>query len=109
MIVVPDVRNKPIGEGGKQLADLGLRYITEYQEITTESVILDQFPLPGVEVIKGSIIDLYLNKKPNAVTIMPDLLGKTNEEVIKILDDLNIQYNLKGIGRAMKQDPEAGT
>ncbi len=108
-IVVPDVRNKPIGEGGKQLADLGLRYITEYQEITTESVILDQFPLPGVEVIKGSIIDLYLNKKPDAVKIMPDLLGKTNEEVIKILDDLNIQYNLKGIGRAIKQEPEAGT
>lgn len=107
-IVVPDVRNKPIGEGGKELADLGLKYITEYQEISTNSIIVDQFPLPGVEVVKGSIIDLYLNKRTQIERLMPDLLGKTNEEIISLLDDLGIPYELKGNGKAKKQEPEPG-
>ena len=107
-IIVPDVRNKKISEVGKVLKDLGLRYTTEYQEITTESIILDQFPLPGAEVLKGSIIDLYLNIKPKTI-IMPDLTWKTKEEVIKILDDLNLQYTLTGTGKAKSQNPEAGS
>lgn len=106
-IIVPDVRNKKISEVGKGLKDLGLRYTTEYQEITTESIILDQFPLPGAEVLKGSIIDLYLNIKPKTI-IMPDLTWKTKEDVIKILDDLNLQYTLTGTGKAKSQNPEAG-
>ena len=106
-IIVPDVRNKKISEVGKVLKDLGLRYTTEYQEITTESIILDQFPLPGAEVLKGSIIDLYLNIKPKTI-IMPDLTWKTKEEVIKILDDLNLQYTLTGTGKVKSQNPEAG-
>lgn len=106
-IIVPDVRNKKISEGGKILADLGLRYTTEYQEITTESAILDQFPLPGAEVIKGSIIDLYLNKKPSAM-IMPDLIGKTKDEVMIALDELNLQYTLNGSGVAVSQNPAPG-
>lgn len=64
-IIVPDVRNKKISDAGKVLTELGLRYTTEYQEITTNSIIKDQFPLPGAEVIKGSIIDLYLNQQKN--------------------------------------------
>ena len=106
-IVVPDVRNKKISEVGKTLTDLGLRYTTEYQEITTESIIIDQFPLPGVEVIKGSIIDLNLNLK-SPVMIMPDLTGKTKDEVITALDELNLQYTLNGSGKVVSQIPLPG-
>ena len=107
-IVVPDVRNKKINEVGKTLSDLGLRYTTEYQDITVDSIIMDQFPLPGAEVIKGSIIDLYLNERPVVIT-MPDLIGKTREEVTEILDKLNIQYTLKGEGKVINQSPIPGT
>lgn len=106
-IIVPDVRNKKIGDAGKLLTDLELRYTTEYQEITTDSTVLDQFPLPGVEVIKGSIIDLYLNEKPNTLT-MPNLIGKTKDEAVKILDELNLQYTINGTGRVIKQSPGHG-
>ncbi|WFA09627.1 PASTA domain-containing penicillin-binding protein [Tissierella sp. Yu-01] len=106
-IIVPDVRNKKIGDAGKLLTELELRYTTEYQEITTDSTVLDQFPLPGVEVIKGSIIDLYLNEKPNILT-MPDLIGKTKDEAIKILDELNLQYTLNGTGKVTNQSPGPG-
>lgn len=107
ILVVPDVRNILIGEAGKQLSDMGLRYTTEYQDITTESKILDQFPLPGTEVVKGSIIDLYLNKRPEAIK-MPDLSGKTKDEVMITLDELSLQYILNGTGTVISQTPMPG-
>lgn len=106
-VVIPDLRNKKIGEAGKTLTDLGLKYTTEYLEITTESIIKDQFPMPGTEVIKGSIVDLYLNLKPKTI-IMPDLIGKSKEEVIIALDEYNISYTLNGSGNAISQRPAPG-
>ena len=63
--VVPDVRNMTIGEAGEILSQLGFRYTTESYNITENSVVIDQFPLPGTEVTKGSIIDLYLQEEYN--------------------------------------------
>lgn len=106
-VIVPDIRHMKIGDAGRTLSDLGLRYTTEYLELTSESIILDQFPLPGVEVLKGSIIDLYLNVRTEEI-IMPDLSGKTKDEVIDILDELNIQYTFQGNGKVIKQSLEPG-
>lgn len=110
MVVVPDVREQTIVEAGKILTDLGFKYNTETIEITAESKVIDQFPLPGTEVSQGSIIDLYLNIKRNEldVNLMPDLMGKRKEEVIKILDKLNIKYNINGNGIVTKQFPKSG-
>lgn len=105
-VIVPDIRNKAIEEVGRTLTDLGLKYTTEYLELTSDSKVLDQFPLPGIQVVKGSIIDLYFEIRPETIT-MPDLMGKTKEEAIKILDDLNIKYNLNGTGKVTNQIPQA--
>jgi len=59
--VVPDVRNKKIEEAGRILTELGFRYTTESYNFEENSVVIEQFPLPGTEVTKGSIIDLYLD------------------------------------------------
>ena len=59
--VVPDVRNLSIGEAGRILTELGFRYTTESYNIEENSIVIEQFPLPGTEVTKGSIIDLYLD------------------------------------------------
>lgn len=107
-VIVPDIRNMKIGNAGKALAEAGLKYTTEYVDITTDSVVLDQFPLPNVQVPKGSIIDLYLNVKTKDVIIMPNLVGKTREEVIRILDDLNLNYDLKGTGIVETHNPMFG-
>lgn len=64
VVTVPDLRNKVIGDAGKILSDLELRYTTEYEDITEESKVIDQYPSPGVEVLKGSIIDLYIKEAP---------------------------------------------
>lgn len=105
-VSIPDVRNMEIGKAGEVLNKIGLKYTTEYLEFTGESKILDQFPLPGIEVAKGSIVDLYLNEK-ETVTV-PDLIGKNEGEVIKILDDLNLNYEFNGNGKVKAQNPMAG-
>lgn len=107
-VIVPDVRNMKIGEAGKILTEAGLRYTTEYMNLTSDSVILDQFPLAGTEVQKGSIVDLYLNISEGESLIMPDLIGKDKSEVIDILNNLNLNYELKGEGKAKAQDPKPG-
>ena len=63
-VTVPDLRNTLIGEAGRILTELELRYTTEYDNITEESKVIDQYPSAGVEVLKGSIIDLYINEEP---------------------------------------------
>jgi len=55
------VRNKKIEEAGRILTELGFRYTTESYNFEENSVVIEQFPLPGTEVTKGSIIDLYLD------------------------------------------------
>lgn len=107
-IIIPDVRNMKIGTAGKILIDLGLKYVTEYSEITDESLVIDQFPKPGLEVSKGSIVDLYLNVKPESVISMPYLIDKTREESVIILDEMNLQYTLTGTGTVLTQEPNPG-
>lgn len=108
LIKVPDVRNKKIGEAGKILMELGLKHTTEYLELTDESIVLDQFPLPGVEIKKGSIVDLFIDFKPNEEIKMPFLKDKNRGEVIKILDEMNLRYEFKGEGKSVSQSPLPG-
>ncbi len=107
-VIVPDVRKMKIGDAGKALAEIGLKHTTEYSNLTSDSVVIDQFPLPGTEVQRGSIVDLYLNEKTGERIIVPYLLEKDKEDVIKILDELNLNYELKGTGKAKKQTPIPG-
>ena len=108
---VPDVRNKTIEEAGRILMEYGFKYTTDSYNISENSKVIDQFPLPGTEVSKGSIIDLYLNEdqKTQKKIIMPDVMGKSKEDVIKILEGLDLKYHFKGEGSVMEQRPEPGT
>lgn len=107
-IIVPDVRNKKIGEAGKILADVGLRHTTEYIELTNESIIMDQYPLPGVSIKKDSIVDLFIDLKPKKETVMPFLTGKDKKETIDILEEMSLKYELKGNGKVESQIPQPG-
>lgn len=107
---VPDVRNKKIGEAGKILAAAGFKYTTESVNIVEDSAVVGQFPLPGKKVAKGSIIDLYLKEELNSEDkiIMPDLIKKSKDKVINILDNLGLKYQFEGEGVAISQKPEPG-
>ncbi len=107
-VIVPDVRNMEIGEAGKSLNNIGLKYTTEYVQTIAESKVIDQFPLPGTEVQEGSIIDLYLRQKEEAEIQVPYLTGKSREETIQILEEMNLNYEFKGQGNAINQNPLPG-
>ncbi|MBZ2173670.1 PASTA domain-containing protein [Schnuerera sp. xch1] len=109
-VVVPDVRNMNIQKAGKILTDSGFKYTTESYNINEKSMIIEQFPLPGTEVTKGSIIDLYLDgdyKDENKI-IVPELKGKSKDDVTMILDGLGLTYEFKGEGTVTNQKPKAG-
>lgn len=109
--IVPDVRNKTIEEAGRLLTELGFRYTTESYSFDENSVVVEQFPLPGTEVTKGSIIDLYLDvdyQKDDKI-VVPDLTGKTREEIINLLEGIGLNYEFQGEGKATEQDPVPGT
>ena len=97
-----------IGEAGKILNNIGLKYTIEYVQATDRSKVIDQFPLPGTEVQEGSIIDLYLKQKEEAEIQVPYLVGKNREEIIQTLEDMSLNYEFKGQGSAISQDPLPG-
>ena len=107
-VTVPDVRNKEIEKAGKTINDMGLKYTTEYLERTDKTKVIDQFPLPGAEVDRGTIVDLYLKQKESSETQVPYLVGKTKEEIIMMLEDMKINYEFKGDGKAVNQNPLPG-
>lgn len=111
MVEVPDVRGKTIGEAGRILLENELKYTSESFNIKEDSKIVDQFPSPGTEVSKGSIIDLYLDEefKLDDKIILPDLRGKTTEDAIKTLESLGLKYHLIGEGKVVNQTPKAGS
>ncbi len=112
IVEVPDIRGgKTIGEAGRILLESELKYTSESLNINEHSKVIDQFPSPGMEVSKGSIVDLYLDEefKSEDKIILPDLIGKSKEDVIKILDGLGLKYHFIGEGTAIRQVPERKT
>ncbi|NMA85784.1 MAG: PASTA domain-containing protein, partial [Tissierellia bacterium] len=107
-VEVPDTRGKTIGEAGRILLESELKYTSESLNINEYSKVIDQFPAPGMEVSKGSIVDLYLDEefKSEDKIILPDLIGKSKEDVIKILDGLGLKYHFIGEGTVIRQVPE---
>ena len=62
-VIVPDVRKKTIEKAGEIILNEGLEYDMDVYSVEAEDLIKDQFPTPGTKVKRGSIIELYLDKK----------------------------------------------
>ena len=109
LVVIPDVRNKMITEASKILIKAGLNH-TEIPNVTKESVVTDQFPLPNTKVKKGSMVDIYIDSKKikDNMIIVPNLTGKTAKEVTSILNDLKLKFKFTGDGIVTNQKPKPG-
>lgn len=111
VITVPDVRQKNIKEASRNILSLGLKYSTDIYDIEADQIVIDQFPLPGTRVNKGSVVDIYIQEKRNQDNriVVPDLTGKSMKNTRNLLDELGLNYRFKGEGIVVSQTPKAGT
>jgi len=112
MTVVPSVTNLPVQEAQKALAAAGLVGETSGQG----QVVLDQVPVDGVKLKKGSKVLLSLDTSgtmPAGDRTVPDLKGKSLRDAAEELADMNLVLVPEGGGQfptgiAVWQDPPAG-
>jgi stage V sporulation protein D (sporulation-specific penicillin-binding protein) len=112
MVEVPNVIGLPLTEAAKQLKDAKLNYIGE----ETGTIVEDQMPKPGAEVMVDTTVLLYM-KRENAKNaeqggsgraIVPDLAGKSIREANQLLSSVGLKMTIQGSGIAVSQQPEAG-
>lgn len=107
-VKIPDINGKLLEDGGKLLIERGLRFNTNIEQIKDTAVIIGQNPSAGIEVLRDSIVDLAVDNNDKDTIIMPDLSGKSKREIVSILKNLKLEYNIKGDGYFISQKPERG-
>lgn len=105
-IVIPEVRGLSVDKAKQILKDHNLTYRIE----GSGSIITDIKPYPGYTVKEGSEVTLYTdgNGTSNKNVIMPNLKGRSVEDVDKLLGNLGIKYSIEGKGAIIKQSIPAG-
>lgn len=103
---IPNLRGMTIKEAGEILKELGLKYMIEALDITSESIVLEQSPEPGITLEKGDVVDLFIKDAEKA--LMPDLIGKSKDEITNILSKLGFNYYIEGEGICTEQSPLSG-
>jgi stage V sporulation protein D (sporulation-specific penicillin-binding protein) len=112
LTVVPPVTNLPVAEAQQALAAAGL-----VAEISGQGqVVLDQVPVDGVKLKKGSKVLLSLDASgtiPAGERTVPDLQGKSLRDAAEELADMNLILVPEGgpfpTGVAVSQIPPPGT
>lgn len=84
-VAVPDVLRVPFEEAETALKAKGFQVERKNQESeSTPGIVLDQNPKAGAQAQKNDVITLTVAKEQSKTTV-PDLLGKTREEAVKLL------------------------
>ena len=107
-VLVPDVRNKTVGEAVKALKAVGLKYDIE-GEGNTESIVVEQMPKMNASVPENSVVILYTYKPDELKTVsMPDLSGKTISEAVYAMNRIGLNIKVSGNGTVFRQQHEPG-
>ena len=109
--VAPDAEMKPSQEPGLlarlSLSDEELAHLRERQEHDRE---LRDRTLPRVEEEKGSVgtTRVVYTAATRRGALMPDLRGRSVRDAARICEQLGLQLEARGEGRALSQSPAAG-
>lgn len=105
--ILPDVRNKTIAEAKKLLKESNFNVeITTSDEDENITIITDQMPKPGVNLIKNySTVYLYTekNNEHKEVTV-PNFKGMSAAGAINSAEASNLNLELNGTGIVISQD-----
>lgn len=108
-VIVPEVRNMTKNQAAEILATnkLGL----ESTSVEGTDIIIDQIPLPGVEVDINTKIQLITQEDPEndeGKVIVPNVLDKSIQEAHRILKEKELNIEISGSGISVEQEPEPG-
>lgn len=118
-IDVPNVVNSEYKKAAETLKNAGFDYKIEEQESESvaENYVIRQSPSAGEKAPKGSSVIIYISKaKESEHSIVPKLIGATEEEAEKLLNEHNLkirvnkQYSSEvAEGKVISQSPSSGS
>ncbi|MCL1805031.1 MAG: penicillin-binding transpeptidase domain-containing protein [Clostridiales bacterium] len=80
--------------------------------VGTGDVVYAQLPLPNTRMLRGGSVVLYtkLPKSLEAVqhTVVPELTGKSYDQVMDVAQECNLDFAISGSGVVMYQQPAPG-
>lgn len=104
---LPDVRNKTVMQARQILEDAGFKCDTTSDD---DSLITEQVPKPGTDILKGAVVKLYTSKNSDRISVeVPNLKGLTAVKAKNTLLTQNLNVKIVGSGKVVSQDPIAGT
>ncbi len=106
---LPDVRNMTIAKAKEILKDCGFNVNLAGTE-DTSTLIIDQNPKPGVNLIKGANLFLYTenNNVKTSVTV-PNFKGMTAAQAINSANSKGLNLVLEGSGVIISQNTASGS
>lgn len=109
--IVPNVRNLTIEEAAHILSSEKLSI--KSNSIDMYDIIIDQSPLPGVEVDINTKIELRTKQTNNSEeskgkVLVPNVLDKTIQEAHKVIKENKLNIEIVGNGISIKQKPSPG-
>ena len=107
--IVPDVRNETLAEAKKILKSHGFSCVLSGAGKT----VADQFPTAGAEMVKGSVIMLYMDGNTsideNAYVSVPGVSGMSVMEANRTIASYGLIMQAEGTGLAVDQEPKEGS
>ena len=116
-VVVPDVKGQLLTDATSTLEGIGLEVssTSRPERGTPENEVIDQDPVDGTEVDKGSEVALVVAEAIKTVKV-PDLIGSAIDRALRDLDDLGLKSSVSDLetedqpaGTIASQDPGPGT
>ncbi len=107
LVTIPDLTNKSLEDAGRILSSLELRHMIDYENRESDLIVVEQDPRAGARVPKETVVDLKLDKYVKLLN-MPKLVNRSKEEIIAILDELGLEYEIEGSGICVGQEPLPG-
>ena len=108
-VTLPDICDTSVENAQQKAWSLGLSTTV----VGAGDRVIAQLPLANTKMVKGGTVVLY-TKLPAALETVqqipvPELAGKTAEEIQLLSQEYNLSFEITGQGTAMYQEPTPGT
>lgn len=108
-VTLPDLCDLSVDSAQQKAWGLGLSTTV----VGSGDKVIAQLPLANTKMVKGGTVVLYTKLPASLETVqqipVPELAGKTAEEIQQLSQEYNLSFEITGQGTAMYQEPTPGT